>query len=545
MAESGLFSIPYRIRIAVTGERFPKNLELLRDGLRKVLGHNAAESRVLELFGTEYKKILSSLRNTKIAFTLLTTYQEGVNRLVSEEIMKLPDSRVRVILPVPEGEYEKEFSSESSKDTFRAFIKNEASVRTPITLQKDISDRDSAILRAHHYIVDHCDVLFIVGDALPQAEVDFLEYAKRKKRPIIRIDNNSQIVFESGYGLNVKSLDRLDQYNTHHISPDQIELDSDRVLKDIFEQSGDNSGKIPAQAKSMVRKLLIPHYARASIVALRFQKYYKRTGNAVYACSALAVASVASGVLFHFHNAYILEFSLLFLILCAVLGSERIGAHKRWIETRFLAERIRSAIFLAAAGVEVSPIYLPPYMGAAHRQDDWMVMAFQEIWERTPPMTGCSREQCSLLSTFICRSWLDGQIQYHSKKAKTSHRRSHAFEFTGWALFAAALLLAAVHVFFPMAESEQSKENALIFFALWLPALAAAIEGIRKHNEYSRIATLSENMEESLRELKQRFEEVRSNESLDVLLRETDELMLRETQSWLMLMRFLKLEPVL
>jgi hypothetical protein len=45
--------------------------------------------------------------------------------------------------------------------------------------------------------------------------------------------------------------------------------------------------------------------------------------------------------------------------------------------------------------------------------------------------------------------------------------------------------------------------------------------------------------------MKQRFQEVQSTESLDSLLRETDELMLRETQGWLMLMRFVKLEPVL
>jgi len=84
-----------------------------------------------------------------------------------------------------------------------------------------------------------------------------------------------------------------------------------------------------------------------------------------------------------------------------------------------------------------------------------------------------------------------------------------------------------------------------VFLALCLPAVAAALEGIRKHNEYSRLATLSENMEEALEELKQRYEEVRSNDSLDSLMRETDELMLRETQGWLMLMRFVKLEPVL
>jgi hypothetical protein len=108
----------------------------------------------------------------------------------------------------------------------------------------------------------------------------------------------------------------------------------------------------------------------------------------------------------------------------------------------------------------------------------------------------------------------------------------------------AALILAIFHLLLPEG-GETIQEQLMVFCALWFPAFAAALEGIRKYNEYSRLATLSENMEEGLRELKQRYQEIRSNDSLDSLLRETDELMLRETQSWLMLMRFVKLEPVL
>jgi hypothetical protein len=247
------------------------------------------------------------------------------------------------------------------------------------------------------------------------------------------------------------------------------------------------------------------------------------------------------------------EWGLLTLILLAVLFSDRTASHKRWIETRFLAERIRSAIILSAAGVEVSPIYLPPYMGAAHRQDDWMVMAFHEIWERMPVMKGCEGEQCGLISTFVCKTWIDDQIEYHEHKARKFHKFNHLLETIGWAVFFFALLVASTHIALELTKEIRGSAHAIDFFldkllvilAVILPAAAASMEGIRKHNEYSRLATLSENMEENLRELKQRFHEIRSPESLNALLREADELMLRETQGWLMLMRFLKLEPVL
>ena len=51
-------------------------------------------------------------------------------------------------------------------------------------------------------------------------------------------------------------------------------------------------------------------------------------------------------------------------------------------------------------------------------------------------------------------------------------------------------------------------------------------------------------MEVALTDLDERFSQISTPEGLESLLRETDELMLRETQDWLMLMRFVKLEAV-
>ena len=50
-------------------------------------------------------------------------------------------------------------------------------------------------------------------------------------------------------------------------------------------------------------------------------------------------------------------------------------------------------------------------------------------------------------------------------------------------------------------------------------------------------------MEVVLKDLKERYSQIMRFEELESLLRETDELMLRETQDWLMLMRFVELKP--
>jgi CBS-domain-containing membrane protein len=48
----------------------------------------------------------------------------------------------------------------------------------------------------------------------------------------------------------------------------------------------------------------------------------------------------------------------------------------------------------------------------------------------------------------------------------------------------------------------------------------------------------------ALADLDQRFDSIKDQEDLEALLRETEELMLRETQDWLMLMKFVKVEAV-
>jgi hypothetical protein len=83
-----------------------------------------------------------------------------------------------------------------------------------------------------------------------------------------------------------------------------------------------------------------------------------------------------------------------------------------------------------------------------------------------------------------------------------------------------------------------------MLFAIILPAAGAAIGGIRTHREYSRIWKRSSNMVFVLTDLKLVFNDVKTPENLEYLLRQTEELMLRETQDWLMMMRFIDLKPL-
>jgi hypothetical protein len=78
--------------------------------------------------------------------------------------------------------------------------------------------------------------------------------------------------------------------------------------------------------------------------------------------------------------------------------------------------------------------------------------------------------------------------------------------------------------------------NTLTVLALSLPTVAAAFEGVRRQSEYSRNKNRSEGMISALELLDQKFHYVQTESEFHRLLKETDIVMLSETQEWMMLM---------
>jgi hypothetical protein len=194
---------------------------------------------------------------------------------------------------------------------------------------------------------------------------------------------------------------------------------------------------------------------------------------------------------------------------------------------------------------------------------------------------------------FVRKRWLEDQIGFHERKAATAHRRSRRLENGGRALFVLAVLVAIAHLVIPLLHHAESGapgqedaaivggapgesvseegasggggpresvpggdvsgehapgegasgEDLLVFLAIVLPGAGAALGGYRAHREYSRLAKRSAGMALELRELAARLDEVRDPEALGNVLREVEQLMLAEVQDWLMLMRFVPVEP--
>jgi hypothetical protein len=82
----------------------------------------------------------------------------------------------------------------------------------------------------------------------------------------------------------------------------------------------------------------------------------------------------------------------------------------------------------------------------------------------------------------------------------------------------------------------------LAFIALLFPAIAASLVGIEAHREHLRLEKRSANMVPQLERLNRQMASATDPERFESLLPQVDEIMLRETQDWLMLMRYAEIK---
>jgi hypothetical protein len=548
--------IPFRVRVGVVSDIppvFGKGLaDRIRGALRDEIFARGSSSKVFDLFDEDSRRKIELSPGTPLAFSLLTTLVGPTDRLVAEEFLKQPRARIEAVLPATKEEFVQSFIPAEYAEQFESLIKESRRPVTPGPAQQEpAADAQKAARAAYRataqYIVDHCDLLICVlgGDATASPVAETAGYARQRGRPIISIlpSEPVEVTVERGHGLSARSISGVERFNSFPMT----EADEGHYVRNVYGGLFKEGDGLPAEMKRRAKEVLLPHYARASTMAKRSQRLYRRAGLLVYCFSAAAVASVATGTLVHALSpyAFALELLLLLAILALVIFADRRRAHKNWIESRFLAERIRASVFLMAGGAEVSRIHVPPYLGGPIERDDWMNIVFDEIWNRLPPMNGCEEKHRDAVIKFIRERWTKDQIQYHDDKENESERKNRWLERGGIITFGLALAAAASHLglFFSGHEAEAvTAEKILTFIAITLPAVGAAAGGIRAHREYSRLSKRSRNMAVNLKRLDDRFSRAAGGEQLAQLLRETEELILVETEDWLMLMSSAKVE---
>lgn len=285
------------------------------------------------------------------------------------------------------------------------------------------------------------------------------------------------------------------------------------------------------------------------MLAQRFQKDYLWAGTSVYLLAAVAVVLAASRAIIA-RNDHLLEVffgvseiaSIAFILVILCLGSLR-KWHTKWIDSRFLAERLRSAFFMEMAGLRTSTASPPRHLSLSYSPTDWTVRAFRSIWAQLPGRQAVAMP-LEALRAFLLKAWIEDQINHHQKASQRHHRRHRGLERTGITLFGLTFAAAVLH-FIPsnlIPSDADVWSTTLSMVTISFPAFGGALAAIRAHREFRRNAERSAEMVNHLTELRDRMARAQNRDDLLAIVEEAQDIMAHEHADWRILVRFHRLE---
>ena len=303
---------------------------------------------------------------------------------------------------------------------------------------------------------------------------------------------------------------------------------------------------LPASVQVELARLfdwIRPYYTWADRRAVAFQRWYAFGVFTVFGAAAAAVLSAALEAVLHIGLFIAVEAGLLCCIGAVVYIGRRVNLHDQWINSRFLAERFRSAVFLKAAGIAKpdGDIDSRAFRGEL---TDWLRRAYERVWRSGPePEPGRTQAPIENVRTLLADGWIQPQVDYFAAKSRANDTRDRRMLVLSMTFFALTLVLALVHVanwldgFAP-----EHLTNVLSVLATSLPAFGAGVAGVSAHMQYRRHAAVYNGMARQLEVVRQRILRAPTYWSIRSDAAEADEIMAIEQRDWHGIMRFTDLD---
>jgi hypothetical protein len=559
-------SEPLTVRIGVTGHRTLRNPERIGESVGQVLAD-----------------LDRRLGCTLHRYRILSPLAEGADRLVAKCVLEWKGSgesatvlppRLDIVLPMPEGEYFETFSSERRAESIQEFQSFLAHADPPKILPK-AGSRKEAYERVGQYVVQNCDVLIAVWDGKRArgkgGTAEIVEFAKSSNRRVFSIDPASgafrRITNRRDF---VSQVDFLNEYNGE--SPGE---------PPVYQEVEKRLGKLKREAKaagldpdvlSPLQEAILPHGVKASRLARRYQSHHFWSGTAAYCLSALAVLTAALGALTFRSHPWLFgaeAIEILPVILLTWLPWFQ-GWQRKWIDYRYLAERLRASCFLYVAGLSDETSEPPPDMQLSWLPDSWVANAIREAWRTLPKAPKLPHEEAEQAETearigkFIFTAWIDDQRKYYDRAGRNNRERHEWLElflklFVGltllvaifhWALEgfgrASAMLAASLKAALSKVSPRLARlltRDWLSMIAVTLPAFAGALAGISVFRHFNRNAERYESMSRYLQAIGQQMSGETAPTAatphraphlspLQQLVRQADRSMAHEHQGW-------------
>jgi SMODS and SLOG-associating 2TM effector domain 1 len=552
--------IPFTFRIGVTGHRDLTDPDALRPRIREAI------VRLLML--------VPVAPGAGLALVVVSALAEGADRLVTEEVLATGDdrlvlqdvladldARLEVALPMDAEEYAEDFETEESKLEFCYLL---AQARpSDIWQAPDWLEREEAYERAGRYVVDRSDAIIAVWNGEKSrgrgGTAEIVGYAQEKGVPIAWVhtadkSGPSYALENSRADVVKEAAGKLRKYNTGGIDSAEFDEHMRTLRKELMP---DMAREIPIDPLGLSREAVadwvFPYFIRADMLALRYQRHFRWLSVAIFILAAAAVGVVAMQTNFWptLNGLALIEVLCLIGLLGILMMNRRWRLHDQWISSRFLAERLRSAYFLALAGTGDRRRRSARIAYLSDSSEAWIERALAEVTARRPELE--AEPPVKALRDYLNRYWIGSQISYQEKASSKQRGFDDRLIRATELLFALTLVAAGVHIFagqiFAAAphtarESPGFWEGFLIVFSITVPAVGAAFHGFGTQRQFRRHSQSYRRMAGVLAQVQAHMVDATTIEQIREVAAETEQVMREENSDWFGVMRFHDMELI-
>lgn len=554
--------IPFSVRVGVTGHRnFGEDqLPALRARI------DVALERIRSLF--------PATSDTPVILSAVSSLAEGADRMAAEAVLAQPGGQLEVVLPMHLDTYLEDFTTEKSRAEFHDMLARACRVVSAPEVRPEERSHPEHRGRqyewASHFVVERSDVLVALWDGEPSrgrgGTASAIRFALERSVPVLWIPvGGGPLVEDLGEGSieaafvptgatarrhrQAKSppieetKDALRDLDTYNRMPPKLlawvgPLSPDRFAQELRTEDLYLPAS-PAVDLARLADWIRPYYTWADRRAVVFRRWYTFGVLTIFAAAAAAVLAAALEAVFDLGWFIAVETALLCSIGVVVYLGRRFELHDQWINSRFLAERFRSSVFLKAAGISRSHGDLAGQV-IPGQVTDWIRRAYEQVWWSGPEEAQAPLEEVRAL---LADGWIQPQVDYHAAKGRANTSRDSMLLVLSMSLFAVTVVLALVHLAnWLHGFAPKQVASTLSLLATSLPAFGAAVAGISAHMQYRRHGAVYKGMARQLEVVRHRILRAPTYAAVRAGAADADEVMAVEQRDWHGVMRFSDLD---
>jgi hypothetical protein len=462
---------------------------------------------------------------------LLSALAEGADRLAAQAALSI-GVQLTVCLPMPRGEYEKDFVTAESKEEFSKLLQSsnsppaEPGAHVGIAVQG--CERDLCYERAGAFIVRHSHILIAVWDGKDPmlvggtaAVVNFKlnglpqKYAPERGPldapdvgPVFHIPARRQREGQTSqaYADFWKGLYRHDEpgNRAYHLllPPDGSVNDYEVRLAKINEFNSATRfcslSALEASRQEMFPRLLpedtvLSKYCAADVLAQRFQRRHHWATRMIYGC---AVGMAATFSLYHTFLPdwrILLLYLLVFVVMVATFAIQSLqGYDERFLDCRALAEGLRVQLFWQLAGLTGNVAH--SYLRKQSEAIEWIRDSLRAI-ALVPAAGEHALVDENERKDLIKKHWISHQLNYFERASHRDARRVSSISLTSYVLYAIGLVVAIFATCVTAKSGVRREQRELMILLMGLPpAVAALYQGYSEHMSFKDHAMEYERM---------------------------------------------------